>query len=331
LLARNDLKYIPCVWGGGFMLSNVIEKCRFVVENAKYVKIDYSKIDLLADEIKNYKITQYLDSSPFGILELETEDIINFLLIEDALQFSFWSNPKWTIETENGELDGGAALLYCMLKMFKEHKNNFFEYVEHMTKDEFKTILKGNIEIPLFDKRYDIITSMARIVNAKMNGNFYKYIKGITADNDLFQILISNFTNLQDTRLYNNQIIPFYKLGQYMTSNMLHIMKIKNNSEVDTSHLVGCADYKIPQVLRNLSILKYNDTLSKTVDSKIEIQENEPQEVEIRASMIVVIDEIWKRVNGTVDRIDINNFIWLKGQTKSKDAKPYHLTRTSTY
>jgi hypothetical protein len=313
------------------MLSVILDKCKFVTQNSKDVQIDYSKIDLLVDEIKNYKITQYLDSSPFGILELETEEIVNFLLIEDALQFSFWGSPKWTIETEYGMLDGGAALLYCMLKVFKEHKNNFFEYVEHLTKDEFRTILKGNIEIPLFDKRYDIITNMAKIVNTKMNSSFYKYIDGITVDNDLFQILVSNFKNFEDIRLYKNQTVPFYKLCQYMTSNILHIIKIKNNINVDCSHLVGCADYKIPQVLRDLSILKYSDSLSKIVDSKIGLAENAPQEVEIRASMIVVIDEIWKRVNGAVDKIDINNFIWLKGQAKSKDSKPYHLTRTSTY
>jgi hypothetical protein len=289
MVVKNKDNFNPYISGGGFMLSNIIDKCRFVVENSKDVKIDYSKIDLLVDEIKNYKITQYLDSSPFGILELETEDIVNFLLIEDALQFSFWGNPKWTIDTEYGMLDGGAALLYCMLKMFKEHRNNFFDYVEHLTEDEFKNVLKGNIEIPLFDKRYNIITNMARIVNTKMNGNFYKYIEGIRADSDLFQMLINNFDNFEDTRLYNNQIIPFYKLCQYMTSNILHIIKIKNSIEVDTSHLVGCADYKIPQVLRDLSILKYNDILSKIVDSKMEIKENEPQEIEIRASMILVL------------------------------------------
>lgn len=53
--------------------------------------------------------------------------------------------------------------------------------------------------------------------------------------------------------------------------------------------------------------------------------------VEIRASMLVVINYIWERVNRIIDRIDINDFIWSLGQDKTKDYKPYHRTRTTSY
>ena len=33
----------------------------------------------------------------------------------------------------------------------------------------------------------------------------------------------------------------------------------------------------------------------------------------------------------SIDRIDINDFIWSKGQDKTKEYKPYHLTRTTSY
>lgn len=38
---------------------------------------------------------------------------------------------------------------------------------------------KENIEIPLFEERYKIITNVSKIVNEKMNGNFYEFIKNI--------------------------------------------------------------------------------------------------------------------------------------------------------
>ena len=49
-----------------------------------------------------------------------------------------------------------------------------------MSLDQFKGILKGNVDIPLLEERYRIIIRIARIVNEKMNGSFYDYIRGMT-------------------------------------------------------------------------------------------------------------------------------------------------------
>jgi len=40
---------------------------------------------------------------------------------------------------------------------------------------------------------------------------------------------------------------------------------------------------------------------------------------------------VFVKLNGKVPRIDINDFVWLKGKDKNKNAKPYHLTRTTSY
>ena len=47
--------------------------------------------------------------------------------------------------------------------------------------------------------------------------------------------------------------------------------------------------------------------------------------------MIIVINHIWEQIDKSIDRIDINDFIWSKGQDKTKKYNPYHLTRTSSY
>jgi len=47
--------------------------------------------------------------------------------------------------------------------------------------------------------------------------------------------------------------------------------------------------------------------------------------------MIIVINYLWNKINRNIDRIDINDFIWSKGQDKTKKYKSYHLTRTTSY
>lgn len=310
------------------MLDKIIKSCKYVANNSKSVKINETNLDKFIGKIKKVETEHWLAFSPYNLLDLPTETIINFLLVYESIDFSFWGNPKWTINTENGKEDGSIALLYALLNYVKERNTTDFS---NITKEEFKEILKGNIEIPLFEERYNIIRNVSNIVNKKMNGNFYTFIKGVTLDTELFEIIVKYFSNFKDERIYNNREIYFYKLAQLLTSDILHIRERKENIKVDYSHLVGCSDYKIPQVMRGLGILEYSDKLSNIIDNKKEIEVNSEYEVEIRANMLVAIDLIKKKLDNKVCAIDINDYIWSQGRNKTIELKPYHLTRNTNY
>lgn len=314
------------------MLDKVLETSKFVVNNAKYVKINYEKAKELIDELLKFDNVHYLTKVPFNVYEMSTRDIINFLLIYDSINFSFFGNPKWTINDNEQKLDGSIALLHCIFNLFNNQNSiEVYKQLESMTLEEFKDILKGNIDIPLLEERYKIVTDIAKIVNIKMNGNFYQYIKNMNTDKEVFETIISNFSSFNDTRIYKGKTIYFYKLAQLLTSDILHVIKIKEHRQVNFSNLLGCADYKIPQVMQGFGILEYDAKLYSLLETKTEIEENSEYEVEIRASMIVVINYIYEQINKRINRIDINDFIWCKGQDKTKKYMPYHLTRTTSY
>lgn len=314
------------------MLDKVLETSKFVVDNAKHVKINYDKANELIDELLKFDNVHYLTKVPYGVYDMSTRDIINFLLIYDSIDFSFWGNPKWTINVNGKDLDGGIALLHCIFNMFDGRDSlEVYKQLENMTLEDFKEILKGNIDIPLLEERYKIVSSIAEIVNKKMNGSFYDYIKDMNTDQEIFKTILNNFSDFEDTRTYKGQTVYFYKLAQLLTSDILHVIENKEQKEVDYSNLLGCADYKIPQVMQGFGILEYDTKLSSLLETKTEIEENSEYEVEIRASMIVVINYIWEQIDKIIDRIDINDFIWSKGQDKTKKYKPYHLTRTKSY
>ena len=120
--------------------------------------------------------------------------IINFLLVYESIYFSFWGDPIWTIDTDDGKEDGSIALLYTILKYVKEKNTTDFS---NITKDEFREILKGNVEIPLFEERYNIIKNVSKIVNEEMDGNFYEFIKDIKS-------LEKNLNKKEIIALYEN-------------------------------------------------------------------------------------------------------------------------------
>ena len=310
-------------------LEEITNTCEYVMQNAKHVKINEEAIN---DIIKNWneeEQSHWLSSNPFGLLDLEIEEIVNFLIIFDSIVFSFWGKPKWTLTTvENEKIDGSFALIYALRNLYKQYHHLDFTKI---TEEEFKNVLKGNVEIPLLQKRFQIAREVSEIINKKMNSNFYVYTKKMTKDTDLFHFIVDNFPTFEDERTYNGKTIFFYKLAQLVTSDILHIRALKENIRVDCSHLVGCADYKIPQSLRNLHIVEYDEELSRLVDNLQEIEENSIYEVEIRASMIVAIKKIKEGRRNKTNAIDINDTLWVLGQDKSKSNYPYHRTRTTSY
>lgn len=310
------------------MLESIIESCKYVTSNSKHVTINHDKLVSFAGQIENIEMKHWLSDSPFELLELPVDTIINFLLIYEAIDFSFWGNPKWTINTEVGELDGGIALLYALLKYVKENKTTDFS---NITIEEFKIILKGNTEIPLLNERYNIVKEISKIVNDKMKENFYSYIKNITTDTELFNIIITNFPCFKDERTYNKRSIKLYKLAQLLTSDILHIRELKENINVDYSHLIGCADYKIPQILRGLGLITYSKELACIVDSKQEIEENSIYEVEIRATQLVITNKLKELLGNKAKSMDINDYLFLQKNNKNIILNPYHLTRTTNY
>ena len=309
------------------MLDKIRSSCQYVADNSKYVKINYDKLDKFISNIDCSNLKNWLMYNPYDLLNLDVETIINFLLIFESIDYSFWGQPKWMIDTEEGIKDGSDALLYVMLKYVNKTKNTDFT---NISLNEFKNILKGNVEIPLLEERYKTVVDISKIVNEKMNGNFYKFIKDITLDTQLFDIIISNFESFKDERKYNGKTIYFYKLAQLLTSDILHIREKLEGIKVDYSNLIGCADYKIPQTLRALGIIEYNDELSNIIELKENIEISSKYEVEIRASQIVVIEYIHNKLSN-INKIDINDFFFVYSKKVKSIAKPYHLCRNTNY
>lgn len=309
------------------MFDKIKSSTEYVMKNSKYVKINYDKLNDFIKNIKCDDLKNWLLYNPYDLLDLTVEEIINFLLIFEAVDYSFWGDPKWTIKTESGIKDGSDALLYAMLKYAKE--NSVIDLM-NLTFDEFSKMLNGNVEIPLLEERYNTIVNIRKVINKKMKGNFYKYIYNITTDVELFNIIITNFESFKDERIYDGITIYFYKLAQLLTSDILHIREKLENAKVDYSNIIGCADYKIPQTLRALGIIEYNKELSDLIDNKVEIDISSKFEVEIRASQIVVIEYIKNKIANAIS-IDINDFLFIYSKKVKDIVKPYHLCRNTNY
>ena len=307
------------------LIDRLSSSYEYVCNNSKNIRINYSKIDDMIEQIKNSSVDYWLDSNSYGLMDMETEEIINFLFVYHTIgDYCFWGEPKWKIQTDLGTLDGSYAIMYLILNRFKE--NNDFE----MSFEEFKELLKGNVTIPLLEDRYQNLVKLNKFLKSKKR-TAYELIKELNVDNELFEFIVSNLDFFEDTSNYEEKEILFYKRAQLLTSDILHVREKKEHINVDYSHLIGCADYKIPQVMRCYGMIEFTDSLAEKIDSKMELEEGSLEEIEIRANTLKVINYIYEKLDKKYSRMSINDFIWILGQDKSKMTKPYHRTLTKHY
>ena len=307
------------------LLNRIKESSKYVSDNSKYVKINYEKIDEIIEGGEFNAIRYWLDTNPFNILDMNYRDIVNFLLLYHTIgDYCFWGDPKWEIDTEVGKLDGSYAIMYILINRFRNNNDMNMSY------EEFADMLKGNVEIPLLKERYNCLVEMNKYLDS-IGKDFYDEIKDLKVDIDLLDYVVSIFSYFKDETNYDGVNVYFYKRAQLLVSDVLHVRKMLENIEVDYSNLMGCADYKIPQVMNSLGMLEYEYDLEYKLARKEELEEDSIEEIEIRANDLVVIDYIYEKLNREVRRMDINDYIWLLGQDKSKINKNYHRTKTIHY
>src|SRR5262249_30157193 len=102
----------------------------------------------------------------------------------------------------------------------------------------------------------------------------------------------------------------------------------------DLEILTAFADYKVPQVLRRLGVLAYDDALAAKVDTRTLIPTGSPEEVEIRAATAWGCELVRRALAARgkpLRAFEVDWALWLAGQTLPADTRPYHRTYTVFY
>jgi hypothetical protein len=148
-------------------------------------------------------------------------------------------------------------------------------------------------------------------------------------------LLIESFPSFRDDALYEGTRVAFHKRAQLAAGMIYQAFGGREwGAFPDMDQLSVYADYKLPQVLRRLGILCYDDELAHRVDNLIALPAGSRMEVEIRAATVwageLMRQALLPRMPGlTAAHIDF--WLWEAGQTKDPTDKPYHRTRTTAY
>ncbi len=309
------------------MIMDVLNSIYPVVYNSKHVSINKHKTSAFAEKLSDETGSNWLTISPFNLDHLEEEDKINFIFALDSISFSYWGEPKWAVQYKGKKYDGAKAMIASLGRAMENGVKLNPLQLANFQRCDLENILRGNTEIPLLDHRLRILREIGNVVIQKFGGDFRNLLDKSHYDAlRLVDLITETFPSFEDSSTYNHRPVYFNKRAQLLAADLSHIFHgFKNVDE-----LTACADYKIPQVLRRHGILEYDRDLEEKIDALIEIPRDSEYEVEIRANTIYAVELLTDLTTG-LNANEVNDYLWLEGQAKSKSDKPYHRTRTTAY
>lgn len=313
----------------------VRETTRFVVENAKDVKISSEKIKEVADVL----IKEVAEPSlwPSGMyLEINSQqEILDYLIILDSLNFCFWSKKKkWHVNYKGKEYSGYYALSVALKKFFEKNpvKANL-NYFSKISYKEFKDVLGGAKNLLFLRKRWQIVVAVARtIINKYKNSeNFIK-----SADHKFSNLVkkIYKLHGFNDIFSYKGKKIYLLKRAQILACDIWWAFKGKGLGRFDDLNYLACfPDYKIPQILNNLGILEYSEKLNKKIKNKILIPMGSEEEIEIRSATVQAVEMLKGELSKKgmeIPAFQLDGILWNKSK-RDKMSCNHHLTKTIFY
>lgn len=273
---------------------------------------------------------------PFTSVQLNPEDKIQLDFTYNAANFCYWGDPKWTITYQGREVSGA----YGMKAAFNRALEEGFplldpKYLESIREEDFNRIVRGSGILPLFKERVQFLRQVGFILNRRYDGKAVSVVDRSEGDAlKLLDEITNNFACYDDFTEYKGNKVFFHKRAQLVVNNVHKILEAQGKGLARTNQLTALADYKVPQLLRNRSIIEYGQSLSKRIDTYQVIPAGSPEEVEIRAFTLEVCERIvtdLRKKFPDLKVIELDMWLYLESKKTSPNDKPHHRALTTAY
>lgn len=269
-----------------------------------------------------------------------TAQTVRWIFTLDVLNHCFWPDqgqPVWTIPYK-GTLYSGYWGLAASLKRAVESGFPITDpaYLARISADDLTQIFSGDGSIPLFAERLHNLREAGSVILSEFGGDIISLLQKVSGSGvRLVLEVASAFPSFRDEATYQGHKVYFWKRAQIFVSDVYTAFGGNGfGNFTDIEDLTAFADYKLPQVLRELGITSYDPELAEKVDGFRYLEPGCEQEIEIRAMTIWAVEEIKKaflQAGRKVRSTEVDNWLWQLGQLDDFRQHPYHRCRTIYY
>ena len=333
------------------MTLGVLSSCAAVVGSSQHVSINDESIAKVASDPMDSPETPGWDVDLHFRAEND-EHTAMWLLVLDALNFCFWGegddpSVRWRVGWKNELVDGYVALVAALTRaMDNGYPLHDVQWLAEVSAEDVAAILapeEGHTKIPLFENRVANLREMGHGLlpyGADPASAFISAAGGSAIT--LVKNIVDTFPSFNDvtkwtyaeTSLPENEV-RFYKRAQILVGDIAGGLAGSPLAEFhDLDQLTAFADYKVPQILRELGVLEYDAHLATLVDNRRRISAGSREEIEIRAATIVACDRLvtaLRQRGREITAAQLDWHLWSLSQHMPSGSRPYHLTETIFY
>jgi hypothetical protein len=322
------------------------------VGSSLHVRIDDDAVMRLAHDLQGTATTPEWDADLHYRATGDNADerTAMWVLVLDTLNFCFWSDDperRWRVNWRGELVDGYVALVAALAAAVEAgYPIHDARWLANVSEQDAATILQpaeGHTNIPLFHERvanlHELGTALlpygsnpASAFISAAGGNAIALVHSIVAKLPSF----NDVTTWQytETGLPGNEV-RFYKRAQILVGDLGGGLAGSHLADfTDLDQLTAFADYKVPQILRWLGVLVYDDALATVVDTRTRIPAGSRMETEIRAATVVACDRIvavMADIGRSITAAELDWLLWSRSQMLPGRSTPYHLTETIFY
>ncbi|SMC21326.1 Potential Queuosine, Q, salvage protein family [Desulfacinum hydrothermale DSM 13146] len=270
-----------------------------------------------------------------------TEETARWIFVLDVLNHCFWPDPGepvWGVELEGTFYSGYAGLAAALKKAYLAgFPLTNARYLASMPEKDLEAIFSGAGSIPLFEERLQNLREAGRVLLERWDADAVRLIEAAKGSAcRLAALCAREFLSFRDQVELEGRTVYFWKRAQIFAADLAVAFQGKGLGAFrDLDRLTAFADYKLPQVLRELGILEYAPQLAEKVERQDLLAPGSREEVEIRALTVWAVERLKEAFRETSHRrvtsSQVDHWLWSLGQIPAFRKRPYHRCRTIYY
>lgn len=313
----------------------VLVSTQIVVDQAKFVSIDDAAIAQWAAGLPGDALHLGVHNLP-AMLPGDRGQLANLTLLIDALNFCFWSDDPIRVEWDGRTYRRFDAMFVSILRAAREEPRWFNpRFWIEAPPSAIATLFACQGKLLMLEERERVLRETGRALLDRFDGRFEDAVESVNRKAwPLAVLLMTNFDSFRDVARYNDQPVYLMKRAQICALDLSIAWTAHDYGSLDgLDELTAFADYRVPQGLRHLGILRVEPALEARIERQKLLAAGGLEEVEIRAATIQAVERMKAALSARGREVStwvLDVYLWnlARGDGVTVD---HHRTLTTNY
>lgn len=319
-------------------MSRVRKLAKTILSSAEHVKVEQEPAEQVAQILRKVALSiPRWDFAPFYPQLDSFEEMCLFYLVFNAINYCYFDQDRERFR--DGNLTGSSLACTRLTEAWDDIKNPVF--LANMDENYLLSeLFRAECPISLVKERTESLREVGRFLNENVDFTFEKLFKKYKRNAYyVSQALPTHLPTWRDPFFKRAQLFVGMVYGRFQDSEDLPI------AEHSLSDLTVFADYRLPESLIRMGILRPSASLRDSLHEREFIGSGSRRELELRAATIIGADALTEALNkysefeGSVNSLHTDFLLW--STTRRRDEVPegvfietdatHHFTLTTDY